>query len=193
MALSVAQLLAIVDKFDWEAYNESIREDVGAAYTEVLTIQGNRGAKRAGKDTFDANDPFVQKHLTGYIGDRIVQLDETTRTDVKGIIQTILESDDGASVAEIGDSIAERVRETFDGYADWRADRIARTETGMAYNTGNVLGYRQADVSEVDVSDSDNDPICAAANGQRWTIAKALANPLGHPGCERDFSPVVEE
>jgi hypothetical protein len=190
--LTVTQLLAIVDKFDWDSYNEQLKTDLDGSFREIVAIQGKRGAVRAGLTQFENDDPFVQKHLTGYMADRIVQLDKTTRLDVKGILQEVIGRDSGSSVDIIADAVAERVREKFAGYADWRADRIARTETGIAYNTGNVLGYRQADVTHVQVIDGDQDEECAKANGQIWTLAQALANPLAHPNCERDFAPVVE-
>jgi hypothetical protein len=44
----------------------------------------------------------------------------------------------------------------------------------------------------VDVLDGDDDEPCASANGARWTVEEAEANPLGHPNCTRAFSPVVE-
>ncbi len=194
MALTVDALLAIVDKFDWASYNEQLQEGLDKSFRQIVSIQGKRGAVRAGLDQFNNDDPFVQQHLTGYIGDRIVQLDETTRTDVKGIIQNLLaDAVAGASVDDIANAVADSVREKFDGYADWRADRIARTETGIAYNTGNVLGYREADVTHVQVIDGDQDEECAKANGQIWTLEQALANPLAHPNCERDFAPVIED
>jgi hypothetical protein len=188
---TVKQLLALVDKFDWSAYHASTEKTLLKAFGEIVAIQGSRGAAVAGA-SFNIDDPFVQKSLTGYIGDRIVSLDETTKENVKGMIRSILD-EGGASVENLGDVIGEKVRERFDGFADWRADRIARSETAIAYNYGNTLGYSQAGVTHVQVSDGDGDEACKAANGQVWTIEQALANPIEHPGCERDFSPILDD
>jgi SPP1 gp7 family putative phage head morphogenesis protein len=196
MALTPAEVIALVDSFDWEAYHESINEKLDKSFMQILAIQGKRGALRAGTTiAFDVDDPFVKKQLTGYVGERIVSLDATTRKEVSDLVRSIIEKD-GGTTQQIGDAIAEKVREKFKDYADWRADRIARTETAIAYNYGNLLGYRQAGVKKVKVIDNDAgdaDEICRKAHGQIWTIEQALANPIGHPGCKRDFEPVLEE
>jgi hypothetical protein len=190
-AVTATQLMDLVDKFDWASYNDSLMEDLNGNFRAIVKIQGQRAAVRAGLDKFTYDDPFVEKTLTTYVGERITQLDETTRGDVSLLVRNAVEAGTG-SATELGDKIADLVREKFDGYADWRADRIARTETGIGYNIGNVLGYREAGVEKVRVIDGDQDEECAKANGQVWTLAEALANPLAHPNCERDFAPEVD-
>jgi hypothetical protein len=173
MALTVAQLLAIVDRFDWDAHNESLKTDLDGTFREIVELQGVRGASRAGLDQFTMDDPYVQKQLTAYVGERIVQLDNTTRDDVARLVRDALEAGTGSSV-ELGDLIADTVREKFDAYAEWRADRIARTETANAYNMGDVFGYREAGVTEVDVSDGDDDEECRKAG---WTAVATCKSP----------------
>ena len=189
--MTVRELLAMVDAFDWAGYDEELKGEFADIFGRIVDLQGQRGAERAG-GAWNNDDPFMQRQLTTYVGDRIVEMTETTKADVSELMRRVLEGDEGAgSAAELGDTIAEKVRERFDGYADWRADRIARTETGYAYNFGNLFGYRQAGVDDVEVSDGDEDEACAAADGQVWSLEEALANPLAHPNCERDFSPVL--
>jgi len=196
MPLTPAEVIALVDSFDWEAYHETITEPLNKSFMQILEIQGKRAMLRAGVSiAFDVDDPFVKKQLTGYVGERIVSLDKTTRTEVSDLVRSII-GKDGGTTQQIGDLIAEKVRDKFTDYADWRADRIARAETAIAYNYGNVLGYRQAGVKKVKVIDNDAadaDEICRKAHGQIWTIEEALANPIGHPGCKRDFEPVLED
>jgi hypothetical protein len=190
---TVRELLALIDAFDWASYHEDLKGEFAAIFGNIVDLQGQRGADRAG-GSWNNDDAFVQRSLTTYVGDRIVELDKTTKTDVGDLIRGLLESDEGAGTTiELGDAIAEKVQEKFAGYEDWRADRIARTETSVAYNFGNIFGYRQAGVEEVEVSDGDGDEECAAANGQTWTLEEALANPVAHPNCERDFSPNVSK
>lgn len=189
MPVTAAELIALVEKFDWEAYHASVEKTLTEAFGEIVAIQGARGAKRAG-GSFDIDDPFVKKQLTGYVGERIVSLDDTSKANVSEMIRSMIEG--GVGVADLGDRIAEKVRERFEGFADWRADRIARSETAIAYNTGNLLGYHQNDVEEVEVIDGDDDEECRAAHGQVWPLEKALAEPIAHPGCVRDFAPVVK-
>jgi hypothetical protein len=194
MPLTPNELIALVESFDWSAYHESVSGTLEKSFTEILTIQGDRAiAKAGGEIAFNVDDPFVKKQLTTYVGERITSLDDTTKQEVADMLREII-GKDGGSAEEIGDLVAEKVRERFDGYADWRADRIARSETSIAYNYGNTLGYRQAGVTHVRVIDSDDsDEACRQANGQIWTIEEALANPIEHPGCERDFAPILDD
>jgi len=37
------------------------------------------------------------------------------------------------------------------------------------------------------------DEECREANGQTWSIQKALANPIAHPNCVRTFVPYSTE
>lgn len=188
--MTAAELKRLVDRFDWAKYNDEVRGEAGDIIGNVVNTAGQQGAERAG-GKWDNEDPFVQKELTGYVGDLINSIDGTTRDAVKELVTDALESGDFGTPEELGDAIAELVQETFAGWADWRADTIARTETATAYNLGNLFGYRQAGVEEVEVSDGDEDEECAQADGQTWTLDEALANPVAHPNCERDFSPVL--
>lgn len=186
---TVPQLHALVESFDWEGYHDDLKGEFADVFGHIVDLQGEAGAQRAGLDSFDNEDPFVQDTLTEYVGDRIVSLDDSTKADVSASIRNVIENDGAGSSGELGDLIADLVREKFDGYADWRADMIARSETSIAYNFGNIFGYKQAGVETVEVLDGDSDEECAAANGQTWTLDEALANPLAHPNCERDFAP----
>lgn len=83
------------------------------------------------------------------------------------------------------------------GFSAARADRIARTETAMAFNAATTDSYDEAGVKEVDVldgpgclEDGHNDAV-AGVNGQRWTLRKSRQFPIGHPNCRRDFAPVT--
>lgn len=192
--MTVKQLLDIVDSFDWAAYNDELENDFGDVFRHILVSQGHVSARSVGLGTFHDNDPFVKKRLTEYVGERIVSLNDTTKEDVSQLIRTVMDdASEEITVLELSDRIAEKVREGFTGYQDWRADRIGRTETSIAYNFGDIFGYRQAGVTHVLVSDGDGDAECAAANGQTWTLEEALNNPVAHPHCERSFSPIVDD
>lgn len=72
-----------------------------------------------------------------------------------------------------------------------RAEMVARTETGDAFNEGTLDGYDAAGVGKVLVSDGTDDPECAEANGSTWTIDDARLKRLEHPNCTRGFSAVL--
>ncbi len=91
------------------------------------------------------------------------------------------------------DDMANQLQANY-AFSAARAETIARTETGFAYNRGTISGYRQTGlVQQVEVLDGDYDEECQAANGQVWTLEEAEANPLEHPNCVRSFSPIVVE
>src|SRR5205807_235127 len=96
------------------------------------------------------------------------------------------------SIATLRDEIFDAVGEKFDTYEEYRATRIARTETGIAFNHGTALAAAQNEF-DLDVIDGDDDDECAAANGAVWSPEEALADPLEHPNCVRDFAPHVED
>lgn len=191
-AAKVGAILKVLDHFDWNTYHRNVRGELGDAFGLVVTTQGRRAAERAGGD-FRPDDPFMQERLTGYVGDRIVELDETTKNEVATLIRGVLDEAEGLTTGELGDKIAELVQEKFDGYADWRADRIARTETSIAYNYGNAFGYMQSGVTHVLISDGDDDEDCRKVDGTVQTIEWFLANPIAHPNCERDGAPVLDD
>jgi len=124
----------------------------------------------------------VTNHL-----DRLgVGIQNTTVAEVRTVLQDALrEGLDNAGIRG-------RLDELFDGYQDWRLDRISRTEVTSAYNLGAIGQYRDVGVQTVKVSDGDVDAPCAAANGATWTLEEAEGNPVSHPHCTRVFIPDTE-
>ena len=110
-------------------------------------------------------------------------IENTTVADVRRVLTDSLRA--GVSNAETRKALDT----LFDGYADWRLDRISPTETTAAYNLGAIGQYRDAGVQLVEVSDGDVDEPCAAANGALWTLEQAEANPISHPNCTRTWVP----
>jgi phage portal protein BeeE len=108
----------------------------------------------------------------------------TTTADVTKIIS------DGLAAGDDSQTIRDNLSTLFDGYQDWRLDRISRTETTNAYNVGSVGQYRDAGVSQVYVTDGDGDDECAAADGSTWSVDEAESDPSAHPNCTRSFDPI---
>ena len=114
-------------------------------------------------------------------------IENTTLADVRRVITAQLEA--GGTHAQMRTALGN----LFDDYADWRLDRIARTETAAAYNLGALGQYRSAGVQLVRVVDGDGDEICAPWNGRLATIEEAEGSPLGHANCTRTWIPEVGE
>jgi len=134
----------------------------------------------------------------------VTQVDETSKELIRGMVTRELEA--GVTVQDLADDILQR----FGDFADYRAERIARTETAFAFNQGTLSGYRDAEVEYVEVLDGPGclpeghedgapapDPDTpgvqedAEANGQIWTLDEAAQYPVGHPNCVRAFAAVV--
>lgn len=134
---------------------------------------------------FDLSNPYV-KTVINRLAKQITQVAETTKDEIRALVEK--STDEGWSVEQLQRAIRDKGAIASRS----RALMIARTETGTAYNLGSVAAYRAGGVTHVDVLDGEDDEPCASANGSRWTLDEAEANPLGHPNCTRAFSPVVE-
>lgn len=196
MPLTEQEITHLLDTFDWQEWGERMRPGVEQHYRDILIDQGSKIARESGF-LFNQQDPFLAQHFTSYIGDRIVTLQGTTKADVIAVVRDVLaqraEAQALGTTFELGTVLTDHLKALYSGYARWRCDRIARTETGFAYNRGTLIAAQQGGYTHVDVSDGDDDAICAAANGATWTVPHALEKPLGHPNCTRAFTPHVDD
>lgn len=190
--ITAKQLRALVKSFPWEEWNRQLAPELEQVYRDLVVSQGAAAADPAGV-RFDQNDPFLQKHMTGYIGERITQLSRTSQKDVIRTLRRALAGTEDLSPAKMQEHVLGAVRKTFKGYEAYRALRIARTESAIGYNHGGVLGGLQAGFTEFEVVDGTDDAECAEANGQVWSATKCLNNPIAHPNCVRAFFPVESE
>jgi len=154
-------------------------------YRQLLADAFGDAASGGVDVTFDLENEFVQTVL-GSLAKNIKGVASTTKDDVRALVSK--QAAEGWSV----ERLQKEIREKGEIASRSRATTIARTETGTGYNLGSVTAYRVAGLTHVDVLDGDDDEPCASANGSRWTLDEAEANPLGHPNCTRAFSPVVE-
>jgi Phage Mu protein F like protein len=144
-------------------------------------------ASDAGVDAaFSLDNPYVQAVLD-QLAKQVRGVAETTKDEIRALVAK--QAAEGWSIEEL----QKQIRAKGEIASRSRALTIARTESGHGYNLGAVASYRVGGVTHVDVLDGDDDPICAEANGARWTLEEAEANPLGHPNCVRAFSPVIPE
>lgn len=134
---------------------------------------------------FNLDNPFVQDELRN-LATLVRRVADTTKDEIRALVGR--QAAEGWSVTQLADEIEKlgEIRSVS------RAQMIARTESGTGYNLGSVVAYRTAGLTHVDVLDGDEDEPCKSANGSRWTLDEARANPLGHPNCIRAFAPVVE-
>lgn len=187
---SAATLLKRLESFPWDDWNDSLAKGISQPYRDLVVTTAQAAAKKAGAD-LSPNDPLLSRFMTKYVMERSTQLNATTKEAVADVIRGVFES--GVDADQLNQLVLDKVREQFDGYEQWRANRIARSETAIGYNHANILGFAQADVEEVEVVDGTDDDICEAANGEVWTLSESLSDPIGHPNCTRSFIPIVPE
>lgn len=145
---------------------------------EATRLLGTDFSIRASQDALE--------QITRHLDVLEVQIRNTTNDDVREAIT------EGLAKGEDTEALRARVDQLFDGYEQWRVDRIVRTEVSAAYEMGALTQFRDAGYDSVDVEDGDEDDACASANGSVWTLEEALANPLEHPNCSRIFLPHTE-
>jgi hypothetical protein len=192
--ISADELQRRAAAFPWHEWSEEkLKPGFEQLYTDLVVRTGTTAAKALG-GKWTNGVPFASRFMTTYVGERIVQLEETTKADVSKLIVRVLDEAEGLSTQELADLIGESVRDKFADYQQYRALRIARTEPSIAFNHGAVLGAAQTGVEQFLVHDGeDSDEACKQANGQIWSTQQCLDNPIEHPNCERAFSPVQAE
>ena len=193
MPVTAAELTAMVEAFPWYDW---AKEDLEPGYRQIyrdLVVKVGKGASKRLGTSWSNRDPFTSRTMTEYVGERITQLQGTSKAKVIDLVRRTLDEAEGLTSTELGRVIQQAVEDQFQEFARWRANTIARTETAIATNHGSVLGIQQAGVERVDVFDGVDDAACAAANGAVWTVEQALADPVAHPNCVRAFGPHVED
>jgi hypothetical protein len=189
--ITSAQLQAMVDGFPWAQYQDTLRPGLTQVARDIVLVGGEAGALAAG-GTWSDDNPFVSKFVNGYVGERIVAIDDTTKAIVVNTLKDIYENaEDDTTVTEIASAVSNAVLDAFETMEGYRSLMIARTETAILTNNGKNMGYSAAGVSEVDVLDGTDDEECESANGDVWSVEDAMDDPIAHPNCVRAFAPRV--
>lgn len=129
---------------DWqmllEAVHTAVIEAEGAvAYTALLaSITGSGGG-----GAFDVLADGVVEWIAEHTGDMVKGITDTSRAALRVEIAA------GVEAGESTKDIAKRIRTLSTDWADWRADRIARTETGAAFGAAHQLSAEQIGVPMV--------------------------------------------
>lgn len=119
----------------------------------------------------------------------VTQIDETTRGGIQDLVGKALE--EGWS----NDDLAARIQES-EGFSDYRAEMIARTETAFADVQGNLAGYRESGVVEGQewlIAQDEYCEDCDALDGMVVDIGGDFPDgpPPLHPNCRCTVLPVL--
>lgn len=171
----------IADRVDAAAHAKRLSKAMTPHYITLLELGWD--AKIGG--AFDVSNPAVKQTISR-LATRCVGMTETTKDDIRAVLERAFDLEDVPGV----DKIAAQLREAGVTSSRSRSRTIARTETRAAYNEGAIMSYREAGVERVEILDSDNDPECAERNGKIVSIEEATEiDP--HPNCVIAFAPVV--
>lgn len=167
---------------------------LAADITPTIARLWQTGFREAARGLLEANIgiPFHDASIFAQerAGWLVRELDEVTRERIREVLGRELgPAFDNPDVTPA--HLAEVLQAEFDAMSQARAEMIARTETAYAAAYGNAAVWQRAGVEEVEISDGDYDEACAAADGQVWSLAEYLANPLEHPNCTRAGIPVI--
>lgn len=182
------------DDVDWAGEAKLLRRVVGEWWVYLGEAAYGSAADELGIEVpFDINAKGV-KAVLGKLGEHVTAINEVTRQALRDQVATGLER--GYSLGDLvrgnADDGFPGLRSLVAGWSEGRAMTIARTETATAHSLASVAAYRDSGVVDrVEVLDGTDDPECAEANGQIWTLEEAEENPIAHPNCIRAFAPVV--
>ena len=110
---------------------------------DILATAGKEAIGKLGVDvSFDVSDPKVIEWIKQKVLNLSTIVDHTSREKLRAMLTQAV--DEGKTIKETSKVIGE----LFDGFADYRSDRIARTEVISAHNNGTIEGYHQSDVVE---------------------------------------------
>lgn len=172
---------------------ENYEDWVGLVYN--ATKDGlTRVLGQSGKDTlallevdmtFDLQHPRVLDWLDQHA---LEDTDSYTGNIKEDITLKVME---GVELGQSNEDIADGIKQFFDDQSDYRALRIARTETINAYGAGALEGYRQSGVAigKFWQPDSEACPICvdnadAGVIGLDEEFPSGDQAPTAHPQCE---------
>jgi HK97 family phage portal protein len=185
----------------FDGYDKQWTDEYQKLTTEVLTnslaYSGKSVLERLGVNiSFDLKNPRVIDWLSKHALDHAKSIAETNKQEVRDLIVT------GVDQGKTTGQIAESIRSFFDQQADYRAERMARTEVISGYAEGTLAGMRQSGLVKmkrwVTAGDDrvDEECIANAADGPIGLDANFSSGhscPPVHPNCRCDLYEVMGE
>jgi hypothetical protein len=157
---------------DFDAAEHTMGRVLARHYPALI----NRGAVDVGADLGrDVQIPVEQaEKIMDQIGARVKGIIQTQRERLTEIVNTYQDDYEGQRRA---------IQEAIDT-SEARARVISQSETTFAFNSGTALACQSAGV-QVQIADGDEDEPCKSVNGTIQEAEWLLANPSGHPNCQR--------
>lgn len=147
--------------------------------------------------SFDLANPRAVQYINQHGAANVAGINSTTRSYLQTLISQGI--DEGWSYGQMAVAIKRRYAEFAVGVPQQhirsRAELIAVTESGMAYESGSAIVVRdlqdsglRMEKSWLTVGDKNVDPHCAANQAQGWipfdeAFSDGSMQPLSHPSC----------
>lgn len=195
-AMTAAKRIAeqIVKSFEYPS--KKIKTLAKANYTlfrKILGTSSDIEGKRAGikdRPNTDDYDEWTNERL-GWL---LATVEDSSRSELVDVLVDAIANEGSPK------DIAYAIRDHFDGFPQWKADRIARTEAQTAYNVGTIMTARSAGVEQLqahDASDGEDvqtDEECKERHGKIFKVPAALReNEDEHPNGTLYFTIIPKE
>ncbi len=162
---------------DWETNLDRlgrVMDRTASIYKKVLNRAAKVEAEKSKVEavpTEEVMDLWIERHS----GETIPNIEFTTREELTNFLARRI-----ADGVEDPKELAQEVREHFNDFPGWKADRLARTEIREAYNGGTLLTALINGIDRVQAIDGTGDPDCETRNGEIFGIEQAM-NEREHP------------
>jgi SPP1 gp7 family putative phage head morphogenesis protein len=145
---------------------------------ETIEAWGTRTLSELGSSArFDVKNPLVTDYLDAWQEQRIVGIVDTTRADITSVLQQAVA--EGVGI----DETKRRLRGYFTEAADYRAERIARTEIVSSANAANLAAYQISGLVDAKewlaVQDGQTRDTHRHLDGQQTTITGEFVSSSG--------------
>lgn len=173
-------------------------EPIQALVEESLRVGAKATLAELGADiAFDVKNPRAVEFLQGYGADRVTMINETTRAEIKRLVTKAVA--EGWSYDFTAAEISKRFSEFAVGkpqrHIDSRAHLIVTTESGEAYEQGNLIVGQDLQAAGIEmekkwltVQDSRVSALCRQNEAAGWiplgsSFPSGHDRPLGHVAC----------
>ena len=148
--------------FPEEEFERRIAEEMIALYTLAVADLGQLELDRLGLDiAFDVTNPNIASWIDDYGFYFAEKLEGASKEAIRRIIKEAVE--EGYSVPKV----TRMLRDQFEDWAKYRAERVARTEIIRSSNRANIESYRQAGIKyKVWMTSADCCDFCAPLEGK---------------------------
>jgi SPP1 gp7 family putative phage head morphogenesis protein len=157
---------------------DRLARDVTPELEDGMEKWGSKVLDRLGSDVaFDLRNPIISDYLDAWREQSIVGIVDTTRDAITTLMMDAV--GEGVGI----DEIKRRLRGYFEDAANYRAERIARTEVVGASNAANLAAYQISGLVDgkewLSVQDSQTRETHAEMDGQQRGIREDFESPSG--------------